>query len=110
MKTTCIWLVGIIAVIAISSAADNKGAEKMVLPGGKRGNVPFPHAIHQTVLGDCTICHSLFPQNPGAIEAYRKQGKLKKRQVMKHCQACHRKKAKAGEKAGPTRCKTCHTR
>ncbi|MCP3950921.1 MAG: hypothetical protein GY697_01670 [Desulfobacterales bacterium] len=32
-------------------SADN-GAEEMLLEGGSRGKVPFPHRAHQEVLGD----------------------------------------------------------
>jgi len=99
---------GALTVATAAMASENKGAEQMVLKGGKSGKVSFPHAAHQSTLKDCTVCHGLFPQQPGAIEALKKQGKLKKKQVMKQCTVCHRKTAKAGQKAGPTRCKTCH--
>jgi hypothetical protein len=99
---------GVVA-FSIAAAVVDKGAEKMVLTGGKNGKVPFPHAVHQTILNDCNVCHQLFPQNKGIVDRLKNEGKLKKKQLMKQCQACHRKMKKAGSKAGPTRCKACHS-
>jgi hypothetical protein len=97
------------AWIAVSSAAENKGAEKIELYGGTRGNVPFPHRRHQEKLGDCQICHSVFPQQAGIIETLKADGKLKQKYVMnKLCTKCHRKKKRAGQAAGPTTCTKCH--
>lgn len=105
------FLLAVILVCSVGSlAVEKRGAEKMILSGGKRGSVPFPHARHQTVLVDCMICHTYFPQQPGIIQKLKEEGKLKKKQVMKHCTTCHRKRSKAGQKAGPLRCKTCHQR
>ena len=104
----------LIAIIVVCStgiiAAEKRGPENMILHGGKRGRVPFPHARHQTTLKDCMICHASFPQEPGSIQKLKADGKLKKKQVMKQCTQCHRKTSKAGQKAGPTRCSTCHQR
>ena len=95
--------------IAISQATENQGAENIELAGGKRGNVPFPHRLHQKNLGDCQICHSVFPQEPGAIQELKAQGALKKKYVMnKLCTKCHKEKKKAGQGSGPTTCKKCH--
>ncbi len=108
------WLLAVIIGIFfgafVVNASENKGAEQMVLYGGKSGKVPFPHAVHQSALNDCKACHGIFPQESGAIETFKKQGKLKKKEVMKQCTVCHRKTAKAGQKSGPTRCKTCHNK
>jgi hypothetical protein len=107
-------LISIVALIsgsvaAVSPAVENQGAEKIELDGGKRGNVLFPHRQHQKNLGDCQICHSVFPQEPGAIEKLKTQGTLKKRYVMnKLCTKCHRAKKKAGQPSGPTSCAKCH--
>jgi len=96
--------------IALSGApVENKGAAEIILPGGKRGLVPFPHHQHQDKLGDCDICHSFFPQKAGIIKALKAQGKLKKKHVMnKLCTKCHKQRKKEGVKAGPTTCKKCH--
>jgi len=110
MRYIGLLLTAILVCTAGAIAIEKRGAEKMILPGGKRGSVPFPHARHQTVLVDCNICHTHFPQQPGIIQKLKDEGKLKKKQIMKHCTACHRKKSKAGQKAGPLRCKTCHQR
>ena len=98
------------ASVALSGApVENKGAAKIKLPGGKRGPVPFPHHQHQDKLGDCDICHSVFPQEAGIIETLKAEGKLKKKHVMnKLCTKCHRQKKREGIKAGPTTCSKCH--
>ena len=95
--------------IAVSMATENPGAEHIEMEGGKRGKVPFPHRQHQENQGDCQICHSVFPQDAGAIEKMKAEGTLKKKYVMnKLCTKCHREKKKAGQNSGPTTCKTCH--
>ena len=96
--------------VALSEApAENKGAAEIKLPGGTRGLVPFPHHQHQDALGDCEICHSVFPQEAGIIEKLKTQGKLKKKHVMnKLCTQCHKQKKREGIKSGPTTCKKCH--
>jgi len=103
------WILGIAGLVSAVCAAEPKGAERMVLFGGKSGEVPFPHAAHQTALPDCNACHGLFPQAEGAIESLKSQGRLEKKQVMNQCQVCHRQAAKAGKKSGPTGCKACHS-
>jgi hypothetical protein len=96
--------------VALSAApVENKGAAEIKLANGKRGPVPFPHRRHQDKLGDCDICHSVFPQKAGIIEELKAQGKLKKKHVMnKLCNKCHRQRKKEGIKAGPTTCAKCH--
>ena len=107
-------LASMVALIAGSSIAnspsiENQGAEKIELDGGKRGKVPFPHRRHQKNLGDCQICHSIFPQEPGAIQELQAQGKLKKKYVMnKLCNKCHKEKIIAGQQSGPITCSKCH--
>jgi len=112
-----IWmLVVLAAVIAMPavgtlSAAEDKGPEEMTLAGGSRGEVPFPHRLHQENLEDCQVCHEFFPQQQGAIEALKSQGKLESKQVMnKLCTACHRDRRRAGEASGPITCSDCHVR
>jgi hypothetical protein len=87
----------------------NTGAAEIVLDGGTGGNVHFPHRQHQEKLGDCAICHSVYPQKAGSIEELKAQGKLTKKEIMNtQCTKCHKEKQRAGEKAGPTTCTTCH--
>jgi len=92
----------------ISASEENKGAENMVLKGGQRGDITFPHARHQAALEDCNLCHKLFPQKRGSISTFINEGKLRKRAVMLECQGCHRKMSKTGRKAGPISCTDCH--
>ena len=87
----------------------NKGADKIQLFGGKKGNIPFPHHKHQESLKDCNICHADFPQKAGSIEKLKAEGKLEKKQIMnKHCTACHKKMKREEKKTGPTTCSKCH--
>jgi len=97
------------AIADSAMATQNKGAADIEINGGKRGNVPFPHHQHQAQLGDCKICHSVFPQKSGSIQELKAEGKLKKKYVMnKLCTKCHKEKKKAGQKSGPTTCTKCH--
>ncbi len=96
-------------VVLGAAAVENKGAEMITLDGGKRGMVHFPHHRHQNKLGDCNICHSLFPQEPGVIARLKKEDKLVPKQVMNTlCVKCHKAEKLAGRKAGPVTCAKCH--
>ena len=114
IKILLLLCAGILMVAAGSVATsgvatENKGTAEIKLPGGTRGLVPFPHHRHQDKLGDCEICHSVFPQKAGIIKALKAQGKLKKKHVMnKLCTQCHRQKKREGMKSGPTTCAKCH--
>jgi hypothetical protein len=118
MKTSYLLLIGIVLTITLvfglgsqDLGAQNMGAKEMKLAGGSRGEVPFPHFNHQNKLGDCNVCHSLFPQSKGSIEKLKTEGKLKGKQVMnKHCIKCHKAEKRAGNAAGPTTCVKCHIR
>lgn len=101
-------ILAIVLVSTLGAAAEDNGAEEMVLQGGKLGNVAFPHHRHHHALGDCAPCHNLFPKLAGVIERLKVEEKLQKKKVMKQCQACHKEKAGKGEKTGPTKCKACH--
>jgi hypothetical protein len=105
-------IMGIVGLAwAYTIQTENKGEAQITLDGGKSGPVPFPHRVHQTVLGDCKICHELFPQKAGAIETLKAEGELKAKQIMnKHCTKCHRQMKKDGKKTGPTTCTACHVK
>lgn len=97
------------AIIGAKVTIENKGLEIILINGGKMRDVHFPHHRHQNTLGDCKVCHDLFPPKLGSITELKEQGKLKKKQVMEaHCIACHKKRKAAGEKTGPTSCARCH--
>ena len=103
--------VGIMLFTVLAFAVENKGADQISLPGGTRGDVPFPHYLHQDKLEDCNICHATFPQEKGSIEKMKANGQLEKKHVMnKLCTKCHKEKKAAGEKTGPVTCKQCHIR
>ena len=96
-------------IMGADVASENKGAEIILINGGKMRDVHFPHHRHQNVLGDCNVCHELFPAQAGSIAELKEQGKLRKKQVMEeHCIACHKKRKAAGEQTGPTSCARCH--
>ena len=105
-------LVGIVGLAgAYTIQTENKGEAQITLDGGKNGPVPFPHHAHQTALGDCKVCHELFPQKAGAIDALKASGALKAKQVMnKSCTKCHKQLKQEGKKTGPTTCKACHAK
>ena len=114
MKNT-IFLIVISALLSLApfgaaseESGDTKGAKEMVLQGGAKGNIQFPHEKHQTALGDCGKCHSIFSQTPGSIQKLIGEGKLEKKAVMNHCRDCHREMEAAGKKTGPTSCAKCH--
>ena len=107
---TLLCLVFFLASAMALAGFQQRGAGEMVLEGGKTGLVPFPHHRNQDALGDCTVCHALFPQKAGSIEALKAEGRLDKKTVMNNCSKCHRKLAKAGRPTGPTSCKQCHSR
>jgi len=113
MKARTIVVIIIIFIFTgvVAVAAQNQGAKDINLDGGKKGNIDFPHHLHQNVIGDCNACHNVFPQTAGIIKDLITQKKLKKKQVMnKTCIKCHKEKKKAGEKTGPTKCSQCHVK
>lgn len=98
-------------IIGANVIAENKGAEIILIHGGKMRDIHFPHHRHQNALGDCKVCHDLFPARAGSIAELKSQGKLKKKQVMEeHCIACHKQRKSTGKKTGPTSCARCHRR
>jgi len=108
------WLVGIILSGVVSTmglAMENKGAANIQIEGSTRGAVPFPHRIHQDKLGDCKICHAVFPQETQSLAKLKNKRQLKPKEVMnKLCVKCHKAEKKAGNKTGPTTCSKCHVR
>jgi cytochrome c-type protein NrfB len=104
-----LWIAWLAIMATISPAAENHGAENLVLDGGRQGKVAFPHRRHQIRLGDCNLCHHLFPQNTGAITMLKSDGHLPARKIMNTlCIKCHRTEKRAGRSAGPTSCSQCH--
>ena len=108
------WVAGIILSVFISAiglAVENKGAEKIQIDGGSKGKISFQHRKHQDRLGDCNVCHTMFPQESQSLARLKKNGQLKRKYVMnKLCVKCHKAEKKAGNKAGPTKCSKCHIR
>lgn len=104
-------LIMVIFTGAVVFAMPNNGKEEINIDGGKKGNIDFPHRIHQDILGDCNICHAVFPKEAGIIKELKTQKKLKNKQVMnKICLNCHRSMKKAGKETGPTNCSACHVK
>ena len=107
-KSAGCLIVGILLGTSAAAVGENKGVENLLLQGGNLGNVPFSHHMHQNALGDCKLCHNLFPQVSGSIDQLKTGGKLKKKAVMDQCQTCHKQRETKGEKTGPTKCAGCH--
>ena len=85
------------------------GAKDIEIAGGEKGNVHFPHRKHQEGLGNCNICHSLFPKEPKAIEGMKEKGDLQKKEIMKGlCLKCHRAENQKGNESAPLTCSKCH--
>lgn len=102
--------VATLIVSGIAMAA-NRGPADFSVDGGSRGKVPFPHAQHQDRLADCNACHSVFPQETGAIRTLKDKGELKPKQVMNtQCIKCHKQEKQAGKPYGPLTCSECHVR
>ena len=110
IKISVIFTTAIILAPLLLFATQNRGAENMLLFGGSKGDIPFPHSIHQATPVNCDKCHNLFPQGAGTIEKLKANKKLETKQVMKQCRNCHKAKKEAGEKAGPIGCKACHSK
>lgn len=108
MLLVLVFALVIASVVGAQTA--KQGASEIILEGGDRGDVRFPHRNHQDALVDCTICHDLFPQIAGSIEDLKAKGKLEEKQVMNHCRGCHKNRINAGKKAGPTACNECHAK
>jgi len=103
-------LIGLTFSVAVA-VAHNNGKKEIILHGGKKGNITFPHHRHHDIVTDCMVCHKDFPKEPGALQASKKAGALKKKQVMnKTCLKCHRARKKAGEAYGPVSCSGCHVK
>ena len=112
-KIFCFGAIITVSVFLISNTSfstPEKGAESMVLNGGTRGEVTFPHGIHQGVTVDCLPCHGLYPKEAKIVGTMKGEGKLKKKEVMNMCKNCHKDLASKGQKAGPTACSGCHKR
>ena len=107
-----IILAGVVLTIGVFCSSvysgENVGASDITISAGKKKSVNFPHKTHQTVLEDCSICHATFPKEADSIKKMIDGGSLKKKQVMKQCQKCHKTMKKAGQKTGPTSCASCH--
>ena len=104
--TVAATLLGIYAAIA---AAANQGPETIDIFGGQSGKVHFTHARHQNRIGDCNVCHGVFPQETDAIKRMKESGALKPKKVMNlQCIKCHKAEKQAGKPHGPVTCTTCH--
>ncbi|HSO19273.1 MAG TPA: cytochrome c3 family protein [Desulfosarcina sp.] len=115
MKRSCLAGIVILAALGVFTAvlvgAAAQGPEKIVIEGGVSGKVPFPHARHQDRIGDCNVCHGVFPQEAEAIRKLKEQGKLKPKKVMNlQCIKCHKQEKQAGKPHGPLTCTQCHVK
>jgi hypothetical protein len=108
-KILQLMLAGLVIGVLPLAAEQNKGPENIVLKGKEARDVSFNHRTHQDALGDCNLCHNKFPQARSSIRKLISDGKLKVKEVMEECRACHRQRGGKGEKTGPTaQCSGCH--
>ncbi len=106
----CVVVCVFMSVVATASDDSSRGSEDITISGGARGNVFFPHRVHENSLQDCNVCHSVFPEVPGAIDEAKEKGTLKAKEVMnKTCIQCHRDQKMQGVQSGPTTCSKCHS-
>jgi len=106
----CSLVVGLSLIPVSGVMAQDMGLPEMTLNGGSKGPVLFKHKLHQDVVESCAVCHKDFDKKAGALDAAKKKGTLRAKQVMnKTCLACHRAKRKAGVKSGPSSCNACHS-
>lgn len=107
-KFLLVVLVILVCGSAVVFAVENKGADQIKISATK-GTVSFPHHEHQNKLGDCQLCHNLYPQVKGSIDQMKVEGKLQSKDVMnKQCLKCHRDYKKADKPSGPVSCSECH--
>lgn len=116
--SVCTIVFAMVAAVVFAHAGDmaksgkrlNHGAAEITIPAAPMPSVLFPHREHQDTLGNCKLCHDLFPKKPGIITAMKAEKKLSKKEVMNDkCLACHKERIKAGKAAGPVQCKGCHS-
>ncbi len=102
-------LFGFLSAPFLMADDGQNGPADIDLNGGNKGNISFPHRQHQERLGDCNICHNMFPKAHDAVKTLKAEKKLKKNQVMnKLCVSCHKREKKAGRDHGPVSCSACH--
>lgn len=53
----CAVIVFVFLSVPVPGDAENG---ELVLDGGRKGNVPFPHGLHQKTYENCSICHAKF--------------------------------------------------
>jgi c(7)-type cytochrome triheme protein len=109
-RTAATILLLLLAAICTAAYAEtNKGAALINLYSGKKKSIQFPHATHQTSIGDCSVCHTLFPMTKDTIRERIEQGTMEKKTVMNKCRDCHKAMEAENKKTGPTSCSKCHT-
>lgn len=102
-------MLGLAVVVTPGQSA--QGPDRIVIDGGVSGKVPFPHAQHQDRIGDCNVCHAVFPQATQAIRKMKEAGKLKPKKVMNlQCIKCHKQAKRDGKPHGPLTCNSCHVK
>jgi DNA-directed RNA polymerase subunit M/transcription elongation factor TFIIS len=109
MNRIALFCVVFFLILLTTGLAQNYGKKEILIDGGKKGNILFPHQAHQSRIKDCKVCHASFPQKQGALKESMGTGVLKKKQVMNTiCLKCHREDKNAGKTHGPVKCSGCH--
>ena len=101
-------LIAALIPVSVVIGSEEEPAESIVLQGGSRGNVTFPHGRHQGIDVDCRPCHEMFAKKAQIIDTMKGDETLKKKDVMNMCKNCHKDLTAQGQKAGPVKCSGCH--
>ena len=100
-----------VAVGAIAAFASDNGPAEVKLDTPKMGKsmVVFPHAKHQALGKECTVCHHNGMEKPKCTECHGVDAKAPsaKQAFHKLCIDCHTSMAKGPQKKD---CKVCHTK
>lgn len=115
MKKMLVLLIvaAFVAGTAFVALADNGPAE--IKLEAKMGAVTFPHAKHQGIEADCTVCHHTAADNNAVMEnchschGAKADAPKAKKAFHKLCKDCHKSYKKKGAPA-PTKCKGCHVK
>ena len=118
MKKIVSIAVALAFVFGVTLVMAATAPKKVTLKANPKKVVEFPHKIHSDQF-KCEVCHhkwdkkgepkaclTCHKKKKGAAPRYFKA--FHDRKVDHSCLGCHKKMAKDGKKAGPTKCAVCH--
>lgn len=119
-------LCSLLLAASLPTAAENKPVNLILSPPegvkASKAFVAFPHAQHEAAKLDCVTCHHTWDQKsevrqcstsgchdqPGKKGATSFYAAFHSKKSDASCLGCHKKMKKAGNKAVPVSCKSCH--